>query len=68
MAAESSRGSVTRRDPTAASMRPRPNGRGKPDAAPEPRVVPISFNEAAAKWPRKEPWAADADGAVDVLQ
>jgi hypothetical protein len=36
-----------------ASMRPRPNGRGKRAAEREVVLSAPRFNEAAAKWPRK---------------
>ena len=36
-----------------ASMRPRLNGRGNPDALDAQKIGATGFNEAAAQWPRK---------------
>jgi formyltetrahydrofolate synthetase len=64
MAAESTTSSRTSRTLLLASMRPRPNGRGKAATISVGVMGAPRFNEAAAKWPRKGPEVDEGRSAV----
>jgi hypothetical protein len=51
-----------------ASMRPRPNGRGKSFASFGSDAGPRCFNEAAAKWPRKASRRSPVPNWIPTLQ